>query len=128
MSRKRTRREKLDYLSEFECKAPHCFMFPMITEYEYVVRQGAAVAPHVDGDVKLTRLLLEFILDCGIPHHDYCSWKRFPQFMAKWNSSMEFLEHFNVHGEHHCVVYDPPKKQKQKRKKRMYTKKYVYDE
>ncbi len=127
MSRKRTLSEMKDYVCEFQRRAPHCFMVPMMTEYEYVVLRGAMIAPHVDNDVKITRLLLEFILDCGIPHDEYCSWKKYPRFEKMWNGSMEFMEHFNVHGDHACVVYDPPAKPKQTRKKRVWKKRYVYD-
>ncbi len=119
----RKRSSKAMLATELECVAPHLFMNPMMTEYEYVVMKGAALAPHVGGDVKLCRLLLEFILDCGIPAENYCTWKQFPQFKSNWNYDFEWPEHYKVHGPHACVIYDPPVKPKRKLRK---MKSYVY--
>ncbi len=83
----------------------------MMTEYEYIVMKGAAIAPHVENNVKISRLILEFILDCGIPNDEFCTWKKHPQLKRSWNLSFEIFEHRFIHGfEHACVLYDPPKK------------------
>ncbi len=109
--------ELVKYATAFEKRAPHCFMVPMMTEYEYVIMKGAVLLPHLGGDVKITRLLLEFILDCGVPWDNDPSWEKYPSLKPCWNSSMEFMEHFKMHGDHACVIYDPPGKAKRKLRK-----------
>ncbi len=132
-TRKRKRSGKLVLATELERKAPHIFMNPMMTEYDYVVMRGAAIAPHVENNVKLARLILEFVLPCGIPLEHFCSWKDYPQFRVNWNYDFEWLEHFKVHGQHACVVYADQSvvdakrgKDKKQRKKRVFKGTYVY--
>ncbi len=122
MARKRKRKlsaRQLRIGAAFGEKAPHVFTVPMMTEYEYMIAKGAAITPFVEGNFKIAREILEFILECGIPDEKYCSWKKFPALKAKWGPDMEWMEHYNVHGDHDCVVYAPPAKPK---------KRYVYDD
>ncbi len=116
----------LEVRTDLEIKAPHLLMKPMMTEYEYVVMQGAAIAPHVENDVKISRLILEFILDCGIPDEEYCSWKKFPYLRAIAHTTF-FYEHFAVHGDHVCPLFDEIDEAQPKRKRTRRTlKKSVY--